>query len=375
MKVPVPERMSSGNWFIRMRLGGQNVNVTATGKTECIKKAELIKAEYRTGKRKVKKTSLDKSLTVRDAIDNYITKRSNTISPLTIRGYRIIQKNRFESIMDRPVVDLKKEEWQGIVNREAGLCAPKTLKNAWGFLRSVIKECTGEFPPEVTLPTEIPNETEFLDPEQIEVFVSAVKDTQYAVPALLALSSLRASEIEALKWEDIPKNPKYIKVSGAVVLNENNKRVNKKSNKNVQSARNVPIMIPELSAALERCRKDKGPVMPFRQNSLRYGIEKICRENGLPDVGIHGLRHSFASLAYHLQIPEKIAMEMGGWSDPGTMHKIYTHIAKSDMTRYQTAMTDFYAKDKKDDKKIRMKGKLKAFRPQKTAGGNIENAN
>jgi len=59
---------------------------------------------------------------------------------------------------------------------------------------------------------------------------------------------------------------------------------------------------------------------------------------------VHGLRHSFASLAYHLNIPEKITMEMGGWSDPGTMHKKYTHIAKSDISRYQTAMADFYAK-------------------------------
>ena len=26
------------------------------------------------------------------------------------------------------------------------------------------------------------------------------------------------------------------------------------------------------------------------------------------------------------------------------MHKIYTHIAQSDITRYQTAMADFYSK-------------------------------
>ena len=102
-------------------------------------------------------------------------------------------------------------------------------------------------------------------------------------------------------------------------------------------------MIPELQAALERERKPHGPVMTIHQNSLRCAIKKIAEENGLPDVGIHGLRHSFASLAYHLQIPEKIAMEIGGWADATTMHKIYTHIAKSDITRYQTAMTAFYA--------------------------------
>jgi len=42
-------------------------------------------------------------------------------------------------------------------------------------------------------------------------------------------------------------------------------------------------------------------------------------------------------------MPEKIAMEIGGWADATTMHKIYTHIAKSDIERYQTAMMQFYS--------------------------------
>ena len=62
----------------------------------------------------------------------------------------------------------------------------------------------------------------------------------------------------------------------------------------------------------------------------------------MPPVGVHGLR----SLAYHLQIPEQIAMEIGGWSDIGTMRKIYTHIAQQDMERYKTKLQDFFKKCK-----------------------------
>lgn len=40
--------------------------------------------------------------------------------------------------------------------------------------------------------------------------------------------------------------------------------------------------------------------------------------------------------------PEQIAMEMGGWSDIGTMRKIYTHIAQQDMERYKTKLQDFF---------------------------------
>ena len=41
-------------------------------------------------------------------------------------------------------------------------------------------------------------------------------------------------------------------------------------------------------------------------------------------------------------MPERIAMEIGGWSNPATMHEIYTHIAQSDIQRYKTAMAEFY---------------------------------
>ena len=348
MKTPKPRKMSSGNWFIQMRLGGVSTTVTASTEKECSRQAALVKAEYLTGKRTMEKAA-EKSVTVAQAVNNYITVRSNTLSPLTIRGYRIIEKNRFQFIMPRILTEIKPEEWQRIVNREAGKCSPKTLRNAWGLIRSVVHDVTGAYPPDVQLPGLPANDRPFLTPDQIRTFVAAVKDTHYAVPALLALCSLRASEIEALDWKDIPEDPEFIRVHGAVVLDENNKRVRKKQNKTISSARNVPLMIPELKDALKRDRKVSGSVMAISQNGLRYGIEKICRENDLPNVGIHGLRHSFASLAYHLQIPEKIAMEIGGWSDAGTMHRIYTHIAQADMSRYQNAMTAFFSHEKKEN--------------------------
>lgn len=337
MKVPEPRRLPSGRWFIQLRLGGESIPITAATEKECRQQAQLVKAEHLAGKRKAPK----RDKTLRQEIDAYISARSNTLSPLTIRGYRIIQKNRFQAIMDRVPATIKSAEYQGIVNAEAALCAPKTLKNAWGFVRTIIHECTGEYPPDVLLPSQVQNSHGFLTPDQIRTFVRAVAPTKYAIPALLALSSLRISEIEALRWENI-KDLKLIRVAGAVVLDENNNRVKKAANKTASSARSIPVMIPELTAALKRERQSHGPVMVISQNSLRYGIKKICEDNGLPNVGIHGLRHSFASLAYHLRIPELIAAEIGGWSDLATMHRIYTHIAQADVEHYQTAMESWY---------------------------------
>lgn len=342
MKVPVPRKLSSGKWFIQMRLSGESVSVSNSNKKACIAEAQSVKAEYLAGKRAPKQETGELP-TLTAAIDSYIESKSNTLSPSTIRGYRAVQKHRFASTMPRRLDEIEDGEWQGILNAEAALCSPKTLKNAWAFIRTVVLRAAGKtLPSEVSLPAPISPDTAFLMPDEILKFVKAVKDTHYAVPALLALSSLRISEIQALKWEDIPKNPSFIRVSGAVVRNEKNGYQRKAQNKNETSTRNVPIMMPELSAAIERDRKESGPILDRDQDSLREAVHNICKKNGITDVTVHGLRHSFASLAYHLQIPEKIAMEIGGWADAGTMHKIYTHIAKSDIERYQTAMTEFY---------------------------------
>lgn len=341
MKVPEPRKLASGSWFIQLRLGGESISVTNPNKQKCIKEAEAIKAQYRLDKRLAPKTA--PSPTLSEAIDRYISAKSNTLSPLTIRGYRIIQQNRFQSTMSRRLDKIDPQEWQLILNREAALCSPKTLKNAWGLIRSVVFFATGTLLPKVNLPAAVPSNRPYLLPEEIKPFIQAVKDTKYAVPLLLALSSMRISEISALDWSEIPDNPDFIHTQGSVVLDEHNKWQKKAQNKNASSSRNVPILIPDLSAAIERDRKPSGPVLAMTQNNLRCALHKICKENDLPDITPHCLRHSFASLAYHLQIPEQIAMEIGGWSDRETMRKIYTHISQNDINRYQNALAAFYA--------------------------------
>ena len=168
MKVPKAKKMSSGNYFIRLRLGGEEICITEPTEKECIRQAQFIKSEYLAGKRQVQFKG-EEAPTLRKAIDDYIDARSNTLSPVTIRGYRIIQKNRFKDIMDTPVDQLT--DWQRIINREASTCSPKTLKNAWGFVRSVVEDVTGQFPPSVKLPASIPPDKPFLTPDQIKVFV------------------------------------------------------------------------------------------------------------------------------------------------------------------------------------------------------------
>lgn len=346
MKIPEPRRMSSGNYYIYLRLNGVGVPVTAPTAKECKRTAELIKAEYRANKRQIEPSvaaepKQSKEPTVSEAIDEYLASRQNTLSPSTVRFYRSVQKHRFSAVMSKPISSVT--NWQAVVDAEAKTISVKTLRNAFCAVRTAVKAAAGIDIPPARFGVPVPHERAFLTADEIPAFVAAAAPTKYAVPLLLALSSMRVSEIQALDWQDIKKAPDFIQVKGAVVFDEHNHYQKKKQAKNASSSRNVPILIPELKAAIERDRLPSGPVIPCSQNNLRLACHRICQQAGVTDVGLHGLRHSFASLAYHLRVPEQIAMEIGGWSDAGTMRKIYTHIAQNDIKRYQDAMGAFYA--------------------------------
>lgn len=335
MKVPEPRMMSSGNYFIQLRLGGKSISVTAPTEAECKNKATLIKAQYKV--EAPKQTRVRHDITLGAAIDKYISSKSRTLSPSTIRGYDTIRRTRFQSIMDKKI---DKIDWQNACNDEAALCSPKTLKNAWGLVNATLR--ANGITAEVTLPQIPVAEKLYLTPDEVKVFVQAVKGKPCEIAALLALHSLRRSEILALDWKNINLERRDIYVKGAMVYDKNHNLIEKSTNKNKSSTRHVPIMIKELYEALSAVEDKRGKVVTSNPNNLWREINKVCRNAGLPEVGIHGLRHSFASLAYHVRMPEKVAMKIGGWSDDATMKKIYTHISDRDVSYYTEAMAQFY---------------------------------
>ena len=342
MKIPKPRRLPSGSWFIQLRIGGESVPVTAETEKKCVQAAQLIKAEYLAGKREVSRKS---KKTLSEAIDDYITERENVLSPSTLRGYRTIQRTRFLDYMGKPVSS--GINWQAAISAESTLCSAKTLHNAWMLISAVVTRETGARP-DVTLPQIPKRDRPYLTPEQIDTFVQAVKGDAVEIPALLGLCSLRCSEILGLRWENVDLKKGIVRVRGAAVRGEDGALVFKDTNKNTSSVRTVPIM-PQLVDALQVV-SGYAPddfVVNCSQQSIYTRVNTVCRKNGLPEIGVHGLRHSFASLAYHLGMPYKIAMEIGGWSDDSTMQKIYTHIAQDDVITGADMLTDFYNKNEK----------------------------
>ena len=95
-----------------------------------------------------------------------------------------------------------KTDWQAACNAEALLCSPNTLRNAFRFIVSVLGENVINAP-KVTLPPLNTNLRQWLEPEQIPKLIAAAVGTPSAFPVMLALHSLRRSELLAVTWDDI----------------------------------------------------------------------------------------------------------------------------------------------------------------------------
>ncbi|MBP5223862.1 MAG: hypothetical protein J6Z35_11990, partial [Lachnospiraceae bacterium] len=224
--------------------------------------------------------------------------------------------------------------YQRMVSEDSVRYSAKTIANAWRLVTVSLKY--SKLPvPEVALPRIVRKEKEFLDFDQIKTFISAARGDECEIYMLLALHSLRLSELLALNAGSFRGD--VIHVRGAKIRSKDGMEL-RDLNKTDLSRRDVPIMIPRLK---ELIPQTSFPLV-HSCGMINDHIEKICTKNNPPKCTCHSLRHSFASLAYHLRWTEKSTMQLGGWSTTDVVHEVYTHLSSKDLNNDVQKMIDFY---------------------------------
>ena len=178
----------------------------------------------------------------------------------------------------------------------------------------------------------------FYSPEQLQLLFSAVSGTMMELPVkLAAYLGLRRSEICGLRWENVDLEAGLLsirevrtEVGGSVVL---------KSPKTRTSARRLGITgLQDLQQVLRRAwerrrsddpkewvvlRQDGAPPKP---DQLTRDLLTVVRRQGLPKISLHGLRHSFASVANSQGVPMFDISRTLGHSSMTVTSNIYTHL-------------------------------------------------
>lgn len=317
---------------------------SAKGKRQCEKKAAAWAAE-----KEEKLRRLDSpNITLRQAIDKYISKRGNILSPTTVQAYQSMQKYAFPDIMDMKISKITEGILQEALNNEsmrkprrkskAEAVAPKTVLNEWGLILTVIEKNREDIDSEeLTIPKKQRRLRDLPEPSTI---LSAVKGSDIELPVLLAIwLSFTMSEIRGLtKSKSISYDGNYISIV-EVLVDVHGKPVRKSIAKN--SVRNRKHRLP--AYIKELINKVEGDVLvPMTHKQIYSRWLKIVEKNSLPRITFHDLRHVSASVMAMLQIPDKYAQDRGGWASDYVMKQVYMETFSSERVRTDNAIDAYF---------------------------------
>lgn len=317
-KLPTAYELPSHSWRCRVydKELKKQVSFTSKLKDKAGKnEAELMAREYLAGKREKR----EKGKTVGECVKEYIDLKENVLSPKTIAEYRRILKNQFGEINNLYVSEITSQDIQNFINKMSLSYKPRSIKNAYSLISSTLKVYAPELRLNVTRPT-IQNEIKDL-PNVIDV-LKAIYKTEVELPCLLAIwCTLRMSEVRGIKKTDIVNDTLIIH---RTIVHVDQKDFIKDSTKTKKSTRliHLPKYIVSLINSIDN---DSEYLITWDGHKIYNEFEKLLKQNKVKHMSFHDLRHLNASIMVLLGIPEKYAMERGGWSSPRILQTVYQH--------------------------------------------------
>lgn len=170
------------------------------------------------------------------------------------------------------------------------------------------------------------------DENQFNVLLDAVVDTPDEIPILLAgMCGLRRSEVFGLPWSDIDIGKETISINQVVTYSKEEKKwLIKERPKNMSSRRTfsipseiIPILKAKKGIGLVCCKEDGGII---NGGTFSHHFSDLLKENKLPHIRFHDLRHFNATMMLKYRISDKEAAKRLGHANPNTLRKTYQHV-------------------------------------------------
>lgn len=344
------KKLKSGNWNIRVYDHTDSSgkihfkSITAPTKSECV----YLAAKWR--QERPERSKITDLTTVGDAVDKYID-RCEFLSPATVFRYKQMRDSGiFPDLMSMRAADLTRDIVQESINKASrrhtkqtgNKVSPKTIHNEWGLVSAALNEICGiSF--QVKLPKKQRQPKQYPEPKQV---LSVILGSDIELPCLLAMwCSFSMSEIRGLKCSSIRDGCVFIDqvrvCVGGVDVEKKNAKTPTRNRMQV-----LPLYLLQKIEQLpcyqeyERSGTDSF-IVPYSRNILYKRWKKISTAAGI-DLSFHDLRHMSASIMLALNIPEKYALERGGWSTPAVMKTVYQHTFSSQRQKADAMVNDYF---------------------------------
>jgi len=203
----------------------------------------------------------------------------------------------------------------------------------------------------IILPQKERRDITFYTADQLNALLQAAKeDTIYPLLRVVTVYGLRRSELLGLRWDSVDYAANMLFIKYTVV--QYNGLYEKAKTKNISSRRSFPLLpdIREMLLELQKQEQEyrrlfgseyqdnpyifKWPNgVPFSPDYVSHRFLKLLKQNDLPRIRFHDLRHSCASLLIAQGFGLKDVQEWLGHADITMTANVYAHL---DMKRKQS---------------------------------------
>ncbi|KAJ1684297.1 hypothetical protein LUZ63_020590 [Rhynchospora breviuscula] len=239
-----------------------------------------------------------------------------------------------------------------------------TRRNAYAALRSALDDAVVNgllaVSPVVRVKRPRAEKTEALslDPVQVSRFLVGAQGLRYRDPLRVILGTgVRRGEVLALRWSDLDLERAEARVTGSLVRDHGRLVVSRpKTNRSRRVIALSPAVIRVLGAvraaqAAERLRaanlwNDTGFVfttelgLPVDPRNLLRTVKLAAQRSELPEIGVHTLRHTYATTALLNGIPLHVVSRNLGHSSTAITADIYGHLTDEAARAAAAAVSD-----------------------------------
>jgi integrase len=185
-------------------------------------------------------------------------------------------------------------------------------------------------------------------PEQVKQFVTAIEGDRLRALLFLALSAgLRRGELAGLQWRDVDLDGARPKLAVRTTRTSVGNRIVVDSPKS-KSSRRVIYLDSGTGALLDQHRVEmmaeaelRGESHlpkyvfvdefgdPYHPNRLTRSLHTLQREAGLPEITLHDLRHTAATIALLAGVHPKVVSERHGHASTQITLDRYSHVVEA----------------------------------------------
>jgi len=304
----------NGSWRFRKTINGKTHSFTINQKNKPTQKQidELIE-EFKHSR--ITQLNAPKQ-SFEDCANKYLEVKGNILSASTLRAYRSILKTLDDDFKNMLLSEIDQLTLQQLINDISKDKSPKTVKNYYAFISSIIKMFIQNPNYNITLPQKQKVETYIPTSDEVKAVLQASND-KYKIIFMLACYGLRRSEILALELDDIDGN--IVHITKAKVYDGENYII-QNFNKTTESRRDVPI-----SQELADMIKEQGYVFKGHPRKILEYLNRKQDQLKINRFKFHAFRHYFATELNQAGMSSKDIQKLGGWSSSHIMTTVYQH--------------------------------------------------